>query len=83
MDIAHTRANLAFVDGVAAADAFLAGYVARVPGYRHDGWWDAADLFGFTAFTGVLALNAFGADLDLDTLHRRADRYAVSLAAVI
>ena len=83
MDIAHTRANLAFVDGVAAADAFLAAYVARVPGYRHDAWWDTADLFGFTDFTGVLAFNAFGAGLDLDTLHRRADSYAVSLAALI
>jgi aminoglycoside phosphotransferase (APT) family kinase protein len=83
IDVAHTRANLAFVEGIAAADAFLAAYAARVPGYRHDAWWDAADLFGFTDFTGVLAFNAFGADLDLTTLHPRADAYAVALAALI
>ena len=82
IDVAHTRANLALVDGVAAADAFLAAYVERVSDYRHEPWWDAADLFGFTDFTGVLAFNAFGADLDLDTLHDRADRYAQSLAVL-
>jgi len=31
----------------------------------------------------VWKFNAFGADVDLDTLHTRADRYARSLAALI
>jgi aminoglycoside phosphotransferase (APT) family kinase protein len=83
MDVAHTRANLALIDGVVAADAYLAAYVACVPGYRHVPWWDAADLCGFTDFSAVLAFNAFGADLDLDTLHARADAYAASLVEVI
>jgi aminoglycoside phosphotransferase (APT) family kinase protein len=80
IDVAHTRANLALIDSVEAADAFLVAYVALVPGYRHDVWWDAADLFGFTDFSGVLACNAFGAELDIETLHDRADDYAASLA---
>jgi len=80
LDVAHTRANLALVDGVDAADRFLDAYVARIPRYRHDAWWDAAELFVFIDdFSGPLALNTFGADLEIDLLRSRTDVYARSL----
>jgi aminoglycoside phosphotransferase (APT) family kinase protein len=81
VDVAHTRTNLALVDGVDAAVRYLAAYRALMPAYRHDGWWDAADLVGFDdGFAGVVVFNAFGADLDLATVRARADAYAVTLA---
>jgi aminoglycoside phosphotransferase (APT) family kinase protein len=80
LDVAHTRANLALVDGVEAADRFLEAYVDRAPSYRHDAWWDAAELFVFIDdFSSPLALNTFGADLDIDLLRSRTDAYARSL----
>jgi aminoglycoside phosphotransferase (APT) family kinase protein len=81
VDVAHTRTNLALVDGVAAAAGYLAAYAALVPDYRHDVWWDAVDLFGLVDdFAGVLAFNAVGAHLTLATLRARADTYASALA---
>jgi len=82
VDVARTRANLALVDGVDAADAYLAAYSALVPGYRHERWWDARDLVGFVDedFAGVLAFNTLGASLDHATLRDRADAYARTLA---
>lgn len=82
VDVAHTRTNLALVDGVDAADAYLAAYSALVPGYRHDRSWDARDLVGFVDedFAGVLAFNTLGAGLDHATLRDRADAYARTLA---
>jgi aminoglycoside phosphotransferase (APT) family kinase protein len=81
IDVAHTRTNLALVDGVDAAAAYLAAYTARVPSYRHAAWWDAADLVGFDDdFSGVLAFNTLGARLDVATLRDRADAFAVTLA---
>ena len=81
IDIAHTRGNLALVDGADAADAFLRAYVELVPAYDHDPWWDAADLLSFDDdFRGVMAFNAFGAQFDLDLLHSRADDWARALA---
>jgi aminoglycoside phosphotransferase (APT) family kinase protein len=83
-DIAHTRANLALVDGVYAADAFLAAYRALVPAHEHDPWWDAAELFTWDGdFTGVMAFNAFGATFDVDLLRTRADAYAESVASSV
>ena len=62
MDLAHTRCNLALVDGVEAAERFLLEYVRANPSYRHDPWWDAAELLTWVDdFSGVLAFNAFGA----------------------
>jgi aminoglycoside phosphotransferase (APT) family kinase protein len=79
-DIAHTRANLALVDGPDAAAGFLSAYVALVPSYQHDPWWDAAELCTWqNDFSGVLAFNAFGADLDAGLLQARADAYAAAL----
>ena len=81
VDVAHTRTNLALVDGVDAADQYLAAYRALVPSYRHDPRWDAADLLGFDDdFAGVLAFNAVGAHLEVSALRSRADGYAVSVA---
>ncbi len=81
IDVAHTRGNLALVDGPDAADAFLEAYVDLVPTYDHQPWWDAADLLSFDDdFRGVVAFNAFGAQFDLDLLHSRADDWARVLA---
>jgi aminoglycoside phosphotransferase (APT) family kinase protein len=81
VDVAHMRTNLALVSGPAAADAFLDAYRARVAAYRHHVWWDAVDLFSFDPdFSGVVALNAFGAGLDLATILHRADELAALLA---
>jgi aminoglycoside phosphotransferase (APT) family kinase protein len=79
-DIAHTRANLALVEGPEAADRFLDAYVALAPSYEHQLWWDAAELYTWQDdFSGILAFNAFGANLNIDVLHERADAYAHSL----
>jgi aminoglycoside phosphotransferase (APT) family kinase protein len=81
-DVAHTRANLALVDGRAAADRFLAEYVGANPGYAHDPWWDAAELLTWDDdFSGVMAFNAFGAGLDVGLLRSRANEYARSIVA--
>ena len=77
VDLAHTRCNLALVDGVEAAERFLLEYVRANPSYRHDPWWDAAELLTWVDdFSGVLAFNAFGAALDVALLRARADDYA-------
>jgi len=77
VDLAHTRCNLALVDGVEAAERFLLEYVRANPSYRHDPWWDAAELLTWVDdFAGVLAFNAFGAALDVVLLRSRADDYA-------
>ena len=79
-DLAHTRANLALVDGPEAADGFLDAYLALVRSYEHHLWWDAAELYTWEEdFSGILAFNAFGANLHVDLLHERADAYARSL----
>lgn len=84
VDVAHMRGNLALVDGVVAADRFLGAYRILVPGYDHDPWWDVADLFSADdGFSGVIAFNAFGADLDLGLLRSRADDWAGALAGVV
>jgi aminoglycoside phosphotransferase (APT) family kinase protein len=76
-ELAHTRCNLALVDGAEAAERFLLEYVLANPSYRHDPWWDAAELLTWDdEFTGVLAFTAFGADLDLALVRARADAYA-------
>jgi Ser/Thr protein kinase RdoA (MazF antagonist) len=82
MDVAHTRANLALVNGLEMADRFLAAYAGRVPGYHQNTWWDAAALVGHAHedFVGVLALNAFGAELDAELLAQRADTFVAALA---
>ncbi len=82
-DLAHTRSNLALVNGVDAADAFLSAYSARVVADAHDPWFDAAALVGHVqeAFVGHLAFNAFGARLDDAQLARRADDFARAIVA--
>jgi aminoglycoside phosphotransferase (APT) family kinase protein len=81
IDIAHTRYNLALVDGVAAAESFLAAYAARSPSYEHHVWWDATEVLTWDDdFAGVVAFNSFGADLNVELLRSRADTYAVALA---
>jgi aminoglycoside phosphotransferase (APT) family kinase protein len=76
-DVAHTRCNLVLTDGFAAAERFLTEYKSAEPTYQHDLWWDAAELFTWDdEFSGVMALNAFGAGLDLELLRSRADRFA-------
>lgn len=82
IDIAHSRANLALVNGVDMADRFLAAYSAQVPAYHHEPWWDAAALVlhAQEEFVGVLAFNGFGADLGHELLSVRADRFAQALA---
>jgi len=78
------RGNLAFVDGVAAADRFLDSYRAVVPGYDHDPWWDVADLFSADdAFSGVSAFNALGAARFVVIVRGRADDWAGALAAAL
>ena len=84
IDVAHARGNLALVDGVGAADQFLRPYRQIVPSYDHDPWWDIADLLSFDSdFAGVMAFNAFGANLSIDLLHSRADEWAHALAETI
>jgi aminoglycoside phosphotransferase (APT) family kinase protein len=80
-DIAHTRGNLALVNGVEVADRFLAAYAARVPGYHQDPWWDAGALVGHVQenFVGIFAFRAFGAELEEELFARRADRFARAL----
>jgi aminoglycoside phosphotransferase (APT) family kinase protein len=81
LDVAHTRGNLALVDGADAADAFLKAYVELVPAYDHHSWWDVADLLSFDDdFRGVMAFTTFGARFDLDLLRSRADDWARVLA---
>ena len=81
VDVAHARTNLALLSGPGSAEAFLAAYRALVPGYRHEARCDAVDLLSFEpGFDGVLALNAFGANLDLALVRARADAYAEALA---
>jgi aminoglycoside phosphotransferase (APT) family kinase protein len=84
IDVAHTRGNLALVDGVRAAEQFLHAYRQFVPSYDHDAWWDIADLLSFDSdFAGVMAFNAFGANLSIDLLHSRADEWAHALTKAI
>jgi aminoglycoside phosphotransferase (APT) family kinase protein len=84
VDVAHTRGNLALVDGVEAAEQFLHAYRDIVPAYDHDPWWDIADLLSFDSdFAGVMAFNAFGASLHIETLYSRADEWAYALARTI
>lgn len=84
VDVAHARGNLALVDGVGAAERFLRNYREVVPSYDHDPWWDIADLLSFDSdFAGVMAFNAFGANLSIDLLHSRADEWARVLTSVI
>jgi Ser/Thr protein kinase RdoA (MazF antagonist) len=81
VDVAHCRVNLALIDGIAAADAFLEAYRALVPSYVHDRYWDAVDILSFSSdFAGVMAFNAFGADFTVDKLRDRADDFARALA---
>jgi hypothetical protein len=69
---------------VAAADAFLRAYCELVPTYDHHPWWDVADLFsGDDAFSGLIAFNAFGANLQVERLRSRADDWAQALARVL
>jgi hypothetical protein len=84
IDVAHTRGNLALVDGADAADAFLEAYLDLAPAYYHHAWWDAADLLSFDDdFRGVMAFNAFGAPFDLDLLRSRADEWARVIAEML
>jgi aminoglycoside phosphotransferase (APT) family kinase protein len=84
IDLAHARGNLALVDGVGAADQFLRAYRQIVPSYDHDPWWDIADLLSFDSdFAGVMAFNAFDANLSVDLLHARADEWAQALTKMI
>jgi hypothetical protein len=72
------------VDGVRAAEQFLHAYRQFVPSYDHDAWWDIADLLSFDSdFAGVMAFNAFGANLSIDLLHSRADEWAHALTKAI
>jgi aminoglycoside phosphotransferase (APT) family kinase protein len=81
LDVAHTRGNLALVDGAHAADTFLKAYVDLVPAYDHHPWWDVADLLSFDDdFRGVMAFTTFGARFNLDLLRSRADDWARVLA---
>ena len=84
LDLAHARGNLALVDDVAAASRFLAAYRELVPDYTHNTWWDAADLFSWDRdFLGVLAFNAFGANLNVELLRSRADAWAEVVAHAV
>jgi aminoglycoside phosphotransferase (APT) family kinase protein len=84
IDVAHARGNLALVDGVAAAEEFLRAYRQIVPSYDHDSWWDIADLLSFDSeFAGVMAFNAFGANLSRTLLYSRADEWARALTTTI
>ena len=84
IDVAHTRGNLALVDGVGAAEQFLRTYRQFVPSYDHDAWWDVADLLSFDSdFAGVMAFNAFGANLSIGLLISRADEWAHALTKAI
>jgi aminoglycoside phosphotransferase (APT) family kinase protein len=84
IDVAHTRGNLALVDGIAAAEDFLRAYRDVVPSYDHDPWWDIADLVSFDSeFAGVMAFNAFGASLSIELLYSRADEWAHALSKAI
>jgi len=81
-EVAHLRANLALVDGVDAADRFLATYGRANPSYRHDPWWDAAELLTWDdGFEGVMAFTAFGARVDVGLLRARADEFARAVRA--
>ena len=44
VDVAHARWNLALDYGPEYASAFLAAYLRTVPDYRHDMYWDAAQV---------------------------------------
>jgi aminoglycoside phosphotransferase (APT) family kinase protein len=84
VDVAHARGNLALVDGVGVAEQFLRAYHRVVPSYDHDPWWDMADLLSFDRdFAGVVAFNAFGANLSTDLLYRRADEWAHALTETV
>jgi aminoglycoside phosphotransferase (APT) family kinase protein len=84
VDVAHTRGNLALVDGVGAAGQFLRAYCDIVPSYDHDPWWDIADLLSFDSdFAGVMAFNAFGVGLLIEDLYSRADEWAHALSKTI
>jgi aminoglycoside phosphotransferase (APT) family kinase protein len=80
VDVAHARCNLMMIDGSEAAERFLLEYKKLDPSYEHHAWWDAAELLTWDdEFSGVIALNAFGAALDLDTLRSRADSFAETI----
>lgn len=84
LDLAHTRGNLALVDDAGAAGRFLAAYRELVPDYTHNTWWDAGDLFSWDGdFAGVLAFNAFGANLNVELLRSRADAWAEVVAHAV
>jgi aminoglycoside phosphotransferase (APT) family kinase protein len=87
VDVAHTRGNLALVDGVAAAERFLGAYRELVPDYDHHPWFDAADLMSLASgneeFSGVLAFNAFGSNLDVELLRLRADQWAEAIVRTV
>lgn len=84
VDVAHTRGNLALVDGVGAAEQFLRAYRDIVPSYDHNPWLDIADLLSFDSdFAGVMAFNAFGARLLIEDLYSRADEWAHALSKTI
>ena len=75
-DVAHCRTNLAFLGSISHAEEFLSNYSSRSPGYVHDKWWDLAEVVSMSqSLDGVLALNAFGAGLDNEAAHRRADAW--------
>ena len=44
VDVAHVRWNLAIAYGPEVAMAFLTAYGALVPDYRHEAYWDAAQV---------------------------------------
>jgi aminoglycoside phosphotransferase (APT) family kinase protein len=84
VDVAHTRWNLALVDGVVAADQFLSAYRDLEPAYSHHPWWDIAELFSTDeGFAGIMAFNAFGVHLTLELLHSRSDGWAAALARLL
>jgi aminoglycoside phosphotransferase (APT) family kinase protein len=84
VDVAHTRWNLALVDGVEAADQFLSAYQDLEPAYSHHPWWDSAELFSTDeGFAGIMAFNAFGAHLTLELLRVRSDAWAAAIARMV
>ena len=85
MDVAHTRGNLALVDGVGAAEQFLRAYREIVPLLMSTIPGGTLPIsFSFDSdFAGVMAFNAFGADLLIEDLYSRADEWAHALAKTI
>jgi aminoglycoside phosphotransferase (APT) family kinase protein len=44
VDVAHARWNLAITHGPEVAESFLEAYRRAVPDYRHEAYWDAAQI---------------------------------------